>query len=149
LALLGVIDRPTRDLDILDPQLPDDIACAARDFAIAQTSLGAVLARDWLNNGPIQLGDVLPPGWKSRLQVLFSGSALRLMTLGRSDLLCSKLFALCDRGTDFADCLALAPTEAELGAILPWLTEQDANPMWPEHVRSTLERLQRKLSHAL
>jgi hypothetical protein len=33
LALMGVIQRPTRDFDILVPELPPAIASAARDFA--------------------------------------------------------------------------------------------------------------------
>jgi hypothetical protein len=54
-----------------------------------------------------------------------------------------------DRGIDLADCLALAPTAAELRAILPWLEEQDANPDWPTHARETVADLARRLGHAL
>jgi hypothetical protein len=38
------------------------IARAARDFAKAQRQAGADLLDDWLNTGPMQLGDVLPAG---------------------------------------------------------------------------------------
>jgi hypothetical protein len=65
------------------------------------------------------------------------------------DLLRSKLFALCDRGFDLGDCLALAPTAGELGAILPWLEQQDGNPDWPAHVRATLADLGGKLGHGV
>ena len=147
LALLGVTDRQTRDVDILHPELPEEITEASRAFASHLASQGTVLGDDWLNNGPIQLTEVLPEGWQARLQSAFAGASLTLMTLGRADLLKTKLFALCDRGTDLKDCVALAPTVEELEAAEPWLSEQDANPMWPAHVRATLGDLSRRLNH--
>lgn len=68
---------------------------------------------------------------------------------GRTDLLKTKLFALCDRGTDLLDCVALAPTAAELTEALPWVAFQDANPDWPAHVAATLADLGRRLGHGL
>jgi hypothetical protein len=149
LALLGVTTRQTRDFDILAPKLPPRIADAARDFAREQRRLGLELIDEWLNNGPMQLGDVLPEGWKQRLQPAFEGRALILKSLGRADLLKTKLFALCDRGTDLPDCVALAPTAEEVAEALPWLSEQDGNPDWPAHVRATIVELQRRLGHGV
>jgi hypothetical protein len=62
-------------------------------------------------------------------------------------LLCAKLFALCDRGIDLDDCIALAPTLAELENVLTWLQLQDANPDWPEHVRNTIADVAKRISH--
>lgn len=149
LALLGVTDRQTRDVDILHPELPEEIALAAREFAAHLRASGVELSDDWLNNGPMQLADVLPGGWRLRVRVAFEGARLRLTTLDRADLLKTKLYALCDRGTDLADCIALAPTREELEEAEPWLAEQDANPMWPDHVRATLEDLRRRLAHGV
>jgi hypothetical protein len=149
LALLGVSTRQTRDFDILAPVLPLEIAEAAREFARAQRRLGIDLMDDWLNNGPMQVGDVLPKGWQLRTRLVFEGRALVLSTLGRVDLLKTKLFALCDRGTDFSDCVALAPTAAELADGVIWLAEQDANPGWPEHVNATIADLTRRLGHGV
>ncbi len=149
LALMGVIQRPTRDFDILVPALPRAIASAARDFAKAQRQAGVDLQDDWLNNGPMQLGEVLPAGWRERVQRIFEGQALVLGTLGRSDLLKSKLFALCDRGTDQPDCIALAPTAEELAECIPWLELQDGNELWPAHVRATVADLARRLDHGV
>jgi hypothetical protein len=75
--------------------------------------------------------------------------ALTLVTLGRTDLLKSKLYALCDRGTDILDCLALAPTGDELDDALPWVSARDANELWPAHVRLTFDDLRRRLGHAV
>ena len=107
LNLLGVVARPTRDCDILVPALAPAITEAARAFAAEMRTAGDTLQDDWLNNGPASLARELPDGWRDRLQPLFSGAALELRALGRSDLLRTKLFALCDRGLDLGDCLAL------------------------------------------
>lgn len=80
---------------------------------------------------------------------MFSGTALTIRSLGRSDLLLSKLFALCDRGLDLADCIALAPTAAELSTARAWIATQDANPDWPEHVGQTLADLGERVGHGL
>ena len=149
LALLGVTARQTRDFDILAPVLPREIAEAAREFAHAQRRLGIDLIDDWLNNGPMQVGDVLPKGWQLRTRPVFEGRALVLSTLGRADLLKTKLFALCDRGTDLTDCVALAPTVPELDDAVTWLAEQDAHPEWPAHVEATIADLSRRLGHGV
>jgi hypothetical protein len=149
LNLLGVISRATKDCDILDPPLPAVIAEAARSFAAESRKRGAELQDDWLNNGPASLVSVLPPGWRERLQTVFSGVSIELRCLGRMDLLRSKLFALCDRGFDLGDCMALAPAADELVVILPWLEQQDGNPDWPAHVRVTLADLGRRLGHGV
>ncbi len=133
LNLLGVVSRLTKDCDILYPEIPRDIAEAARAFAAEVRDRGDTLQDDWLNNGPASLANQLLPQWQERLQALFSGKAIRLRSLGRVDLLCAKLFALCDRGIDLGDCIALAPTTDELANVLSWLEVQDANPDWPAH----------------
>jgi hypothetical protein len=147
LNLLGVITRQTRDCDILHPPLPDAVVAAARAFAAELTAAGGKLKEDWLNNGPSSLAKLLPAGWELRLQEAFSGQVLILRSLHRADLLRSKLFALCDRGLDLQDCIALAPTPAELAEATTWLEPQDLNPGWPAHVRATLADLARRLGH--
>lgn len=149
LALLGVTDRQTRDFNILHPELPKDVAEAARIFAREIRRGGVDLADDWFNNGPQQLGDVLPHGWQMRVRPAFEGKALTLNTLSRADLLKTKLFALCDRGTDLLDCIALAPTAGELDEAEPWVAEQDAHPQWAEHVNATLTDLRARLGHGI
>jgi hypothetical protein len=149
LGLLGVVSRQTRDCDILHPLLPKEIRDAAMEFAVLRRAEGEALDDDWLNNGPASLADDLPDGWNRRLQVAFSGKAIILRSLGRMDLLQSKVFALCDRGIDIQDCIALKPTAAELDELLPWLKVQDANPMWPDHVGTVLGDLKKRLGHGL
>ena len=80
---------------------------------------------------------------------MFRGNAIELHTLGRSDLLKAKVFALCNRGFDLPDCLALRPTMKELAELLPWLEVRDLHPGWPAHVRATVADLGRRLGHGV
>ena len=147
LSLLGVVTRETQDCDVLDPNIPASIEKAAREFSYEITKRGGELKETWLNNGPESLKDVLPKDWQLRLEKLYFGKALSLHTLGRSDLLKSKLFAYCDRGTDLNDCIALRPTQQELTDAIEWVKYQDANPGWPAHVESRLSKLAVRLGH--
>jgi hypothetical protein len=149
LNLLGVVSRLTKDCDILHPEIPNEIAEASRGFAIKVRAKGGTLQDNWLNNGPSSLASHLLPRWEERLQTVFAGTAIHLRCLNREDLLCAKLFALCDRGIDLGDCLALGPKINELENVLPWLERQDANPDWSDHVRATFADLRRRLGHGI
>ena len=149
LSLLNVISRATRDVDVLDPTITREVLAVASSVAAELRERGISVEDDWLNNGPLALQDALPAGWRDRLSPLFAGKAIELSTLGRGDLLKTKLFAFCDRGFDHADCLAMAPTRRELEEALPWLQKQDAHPGWPAHAAATLATLAQELGHGL
>lgn len=149
LGLLGVVERETRDCDVICPPIAVEILDAAREFAASRREEGAELDEDWLNNGPASLSVHLPEGWRERCELVFSGKAMALESLGRIDLLRSKLFAYCDRGIDIGDCIALEPTKKELREVEPWLSEQDGNPKWPAHVEKMLAELGRRLGHGV
>lgn len=149
LALLGIISRQTRDCDILDPIVPDNILNAAKEFATSSRHSGQFLQSNWFNHEPHSLSKLLPEGWQRRLQIAFQGKALVLHTLGRKDLLCTKLFALCDRGTDLADCIALNPALNEIEEVIFWVHEQDTNADWPKHVTSVLTDLGARLGYGI
>jgi hypothetical protein len=55
LALLGIIHRETRDCDLVEPPLTEDLRQAAVAFAAEIRSRGEILRDDWLNNGPASL----------------------------------------------------------------------------------------------
>lgn len=143
LALLGIISRETQDCDVLDPSIPESIKKASKEFAKTIPSL----KEDWLNNGPETLKRELPPDWMLRLSTVYQGKGITLFTLGRSDLLKSKLFAYCDRGTDLADCIALKPTKDELKDSIDWVSQRDGNVGWPKHVQKSFEQLAKKLGY--
>jgi hypothetical protein len=91
----------------------------------------------------------LPKDWPARLEPLYRGAALELLTLAREDLLRSKLFALIDRNIDLPDCVAMRPAREELRALLPWLYEQDSNSEWPRYVDQVLGQLAQELGYEL
>ena len=145
LITMGIIKRTTKDVDCLDPDIPDPVKQASKIFALEHPNLG--LDENWLNNGPASLKADLPVGWQDQLIQLFSGVAVELYTLGRLDLLRTKLFAYCDRQQDEDDCAALLPTLDELRICLPWLLERDGNPYWPENVKAALRQLAKRLGY--
>jgi len=145
LNLLGVVSRETRDCDVLDPKIPEEIIKAADEFRKTNPSLDS----KWLNNGPDSLKKNLPQGWNQRVQILFQGNAIKFHTLERGDLLKTKLFAYCDRGTDLPDCIALRPTKDDLSQALSWVQYQDANVDWPEHVKAKFQELAERLGYEL
>jgi hypothetical protein len=150
LNLLGVLQRPTEDCDVLDPDIPPAVLAAAQAFAVERD-----LDAGWLNSKAhdfVGVPGCLPDGWRDRLQPAFRGSALRLQTLGRHDLLCTKLVALVDRGLDYSDCLALRPTRVELERAWPFVTQYEGNPesrdvYWLPLARRQLTRLAKELGY--
>lgn len=148
LRLLGVISRPTLDCDILHPPLPAPIEEAARAFALERRADGEDLPDNWLNNDPEEFREVLPAGWLERSEPLFDGAALSLRVPHRLDLLRTKLAGLCVRGTDLADCLAMAPSPGELAEVKGWAQRQRVpRPDWAGHVGRVLDDLARRLGH--
>jgi hypothetical protein len=122
LLLLGLIDRPTGDLDIIAllhgetfrklDALPEPLEVAARQVGAA---LG--LGERWLNTGPASLMDFgLPHGWEQRLKMRqYGGLSLHLPS--REDQICFKLYAAVDSGPNdkhYNDLRNLGPSPAEL-----------------------------------
>lgn len=99
-----------------------------------------------MNNGPHSLIDELSSGWEERRIILFRGKGLTVMSLGRYDLLASKLFAYCDRGDDKNDILAMKPSTEEILSHLSWVSQQDKNPDWPDFVKRQFNSLITELS---
>jgi hypothetical protein len=147
-VLLGVVQRTTEDCDVLDPNIPPSVVDAARQFAQARG-----IDSDWLNSKAHEfVGGCLPDGWRARLRAAFVGRALNLQTLGRQDLLCTKLVALVDRGTDYDDCVALQPTVAELHSAWPFIEQYEGNEesrvgYWVPLAKKQLNRLAKELGH--
>jgi hypothetical protein len=147
LIVMDIVDRKTKDIDCLDPEIPDEIREASVEFARLRKDL--TLWEKWLNNGPVSLKREPPDGWRSRLQIIFQGRALTFETLGRGDLIKSKLFAYCDRvEPDRTDLLQMKPTTSELDDAIEWVKLRDANPLWPEHVEVAFASLRKELGHA-
>ena len=134
LLLLGVIDRPTQDLDLIAlvesgsyhklEELPPALA-ETRDAVAAHLDL----APDWINTGPCDVMDHgLPEGFAGRCLSETFGS-LTLHIAGRFDQICLKLHAAADRGDPTGkhahDLGALEPTAGELVVAARWAQTHD------------------------
>jgi len=150
LMLLGLINRPTRDLDVAalvsqgdyvkaDP-LPAGLAEAASDVAHA---LG--LPADWLNPGPTSIVETgFPEGFASRVVVRRYGS-LTLNIASRYDQIFLKLYAAADqwpRSKHADDLRRLQPAREELAAAARWTMSQDPSEAFRELLQNALLELE-------
>ncbi|HEY8742017.1 MAG TPA: hypothetical protein VIU62_02895 [Chloroflexota bacterium] len=133
LMLLGLIVRPTRDLDVValaesghylkaNP-LPEALREASRDVG---ETLG--IGGDWLNAGPTDLLDFgLPAGFQQRVQIR-RYHALTLHLAGRFDQICFKLYATVDQSMNSKhadDLRLLQPIPDELLQAATWTRTHD------------------------
>ena len=120
LILGGYIERGTSAGDVIDadPRLTE-IADLVAEVADERRLPGT-----WLNDGVRGFLDVLPPDYRHRLEEVATFENLRVLRLGRLDLIVMKFFAL--RPQDLEDLASLAPLADEI-----------------EFVRGQLERIAR------
>lgn len=150
LLLLGIIERPTKDLDALAiveageyqiaRPLPERLREAVEDTA---TALG--LAKDWLNPGPTdQLRHGLPPGFRDRTtRHDFGGVVIHLAA--RYDQICFKLYAAADGAPGskhVADLADLDPTSEEMRGAAEWVKQQDTGPEFASFVDSVIAHME-------
>jgi hypothetical protein len=137
LQLVGLIDRPTKDLDVVAPAgtlpwtradpHPGPLLDAVKDVALALE-----LEPDWLNPGPTDLLDLgLPPGFAERTTAERFG-ALTVRYAAREDQIAFKLYAAADHwpdeGKHLQDLRALTPTTEELRTAALWCMTHDPSP---------------------
>jgi len=133
LLLLGIVERPTADVDVVGyvspagyvraEAMPDFLAQAVREVGDA---LG--LGLSWFNNGPAGLTDLgLPPGLPERVTVRTYGT-LEVHLPAPEDLVFFKLYAAVDQGErskHFTDLRALSPTPDQLLDAERWTRTHD------------------------
>ncbi len=134
LLLLDLIDRPTKDLDVV-ARIQGDLWLRARPFppelarAVGEVAGALDLADDWLNPGPTDLLDLgLPDGFADRVHVRKYGG-LTVRFAGREDQIAFKLYAAADHWPDqsrhLADLRRLSPTAEELLDAARWCRTHD------------------------
>ncbi len=149
LLLLGIIERPTKDLDALaivengDYQFARPLP-ASLSRAVVDTARILGLADDWLNNGPAdQLLQGLPDGFRDRtVKMAFGGLVVQLAS--RFDQICFKLYAATDgdpRSKHVRDLISLAPTDAELSDAASWVKRQDIGTEFPAFVDAAVAHI--------
>ena len=149
LLLLGIIRRPTKDLDAL-ALVEDGEYTIARPLpapleeAIADTASALGLASDWLDPGPTdQLRQGLPEGFRERTsRQVFGG--LTLILAGRFDQICFKVYAAADGAPNskhVKDLLDLDPSDDELSRAAQWVKQQDASSEFATFVDAVIKHL--------
>lgn len=158
LHLLGIIDRATRDVDIVAvTDVPGELSSISRPpeplpqalvSAINQVARDFGLPENWMNRGPANQWDIgLPPGFAARLHWR-SYHGLDIGVADRRDLIFFKLEAASDQpdanNRHFRDLLALMPTELELASAADWAREKNVGTRYHEildhvvsHVRNS------------
>jgi hypothetical protein len=149
LLLLGVVERPTADVDIVGLSsaagyaradvLPEFLTTAVREVGDA---LG--LGDSWFNTGPAGLIEFgLPAGLEERVTVLTYGG-LEVHLPAKEDLVCFKLYAAVDQGErskHFADLRALSPTRGQLLNAASWSRTHDPSTAFLGELRRILSLL--------
>ena len=140
LGLLGLVTRPTKDVDVLaivreeqyetaEP-FPADLA-----EAVADVAAGLGIPADWMNPGPTDLLRFgLPAGFSDRVQIRRYGN-LVLHLAGRFDQICFKFYAAVDQfpgDRHLEDLRRLQPTSGELKEAAAWSRSQDPSPGFRE-----------------
>jgi hypothetical protein len=133
LEALGLVQRGTKDVDVLALRGPTDLEPAdplpdTLTEARAQVARDFNLPPDWLNAGPadlLRLG--LPEGFWGRVVSRDYGPSLTIHFAGRLDQIHFKLYVMVDQsgGRHEADLRALHPTPTELLEAAAWTQTQD------------------------
>jgi hypothetical protein len=158
LALQGLNDRSTKDVDVLGgweagamevtllERFPAPILSCIQRVAENHPELSG-LRKDWVNLGPRALAKHgLPKGYATRTKALKFGEMLTLRLLDRVDLIALKLHAASARFSHrqeihFDDLRRLNGSFAELDAALDWVRAlSDFEEKRPE-IQNVLQRL--------
>jgi hypothetical protein len=170
LNLLGIVQRPTVDVDVLafategqdggplalqePPEpIPEDL-----ERAITTVAHDLNIDVHWMNTGPaLQWQQGLPPGLATRITWRHYGPAdapdvgLDVGLVARYDLIFFKLYAAADhantRSVHYRDLLALAPTRGELDAAAAWVRRQDVAPEFHAILDQLIAHVERQLTH--
>jgi hypothetical protein len=149
LQLLGLIARPTRDIDVVAlvdegrlvtiAELPGPLQRAVEDTAKVLR-----LPSEWFNPGPRSLMDLgLPNGVLERAHRRKWGG-LVLHIAARSDQIFFKLYAAVDQGPrskHLEDLRRLEPTADELRAAAAWAQTHDPSEGFANELRGALRDL--------
>ena len=150
LLLLGLLDRPTNDLDVVTQADESGAAVSADPLApplreaISDVARAFGLPENWVNPGPAALLDLgLPEGFADRAHIQRYG-ALEIRLADRLDQIHFKLYAAVDQGPrskHFADLRTIEPTREELLSAARWARTHDPSEGFRAGLEAALEAL--------
>ena len=154
LILLGLINRTTKDVDIVALGYPDADGKlkikGSKPFPEIIKKAAQQVARDlgmeenWLNPGP---GDLmkfgLPEGFMDRVQTRKYGKVLTIHFIGRYDQIHLKVYASVDQGPGrhVDDLLALQPDTKEIGSAVKWAMKHDPSEQFRMILKDMLGKI--------
>ena len=158
LSVLGIVDRTTKDVDVIAQASRDDgdnwtlippvplsealqeaVALVGRDYDLAPDWLNTDVGAQWQQGLPDSI--LQDTEWR-RYAALWVGFA------GRQTLITLKLFAAVDRGPEsvhYQDLLALQPTPSELATAEEWVVGQDTSEHFPKLIQDVITHVRRDL----
>ena len=150
LSALGLVNRTTRDVDILGTVIKKGNVLTIKrmeHFPGWLSEAALKVARDfdlpesWLNLGPApQLESGLPDGFEKRLVRKRYGKHLKIYYISRIDQIHFKLYAAIDRDDyHVQDLFALRPTEHEMMKAAQWVLTQDVSDVFRFILKDFLE----------
>lgn len=151
LLLLGLITRPTKDLDLI-AMVDKGSFISARSLpkpllqAINEVGIAFELDKNWINSGPTDLFSMgLPQGFMTRMETQnFGGLILHLAS--RFDQICFKLYAAVDQGPQskhFEDLKLLHPSQDELKVAAKWCSSHDVSKVFATHLSEAINALKK------
>ncbi len=149
LLLLGLIERTTRDLDLVALMKERELISAnplPQSFIKAVKEVGQALhlGNDWINIGPASLLEAgLPSGFIQRLHAR-KYNALTVYLADRFDQICFKLYASVDQGPKskhFFDLCTLKPSLQELNQAKAWCLSQDSSSEFAQDLNEAVKRI--------
>ncbi len=136
LIALKQIERATVDIDVflprIDNKLKEIIFKMAKEFQLNDL---------WINSTGYAFIKELPRDWENRTQIIYKGNYLIIKSLGRIDLIFTKILAELDRQEDLLDLEQLKPQKNELEFIKDDLIKLDDSKEWRSKVNEIFEYL--------